>query len=288
MPIKADPPDTDDCVRRYLAGESVPQIAEALGVTSGRRRHIYAALHAAGVIKRKGPTRNPVDSIEAAGLYASGESILALSKRYSVSRTAISRLLVAAGVKLRSASEQERIKWGRMRDDPAAVERQCGAAWDAVRGAAHTDDHRRRIAVGNQASMGHSSPVELVVGDCLRAVGIEAVPQFAADRYNLDLAIPERRIAVEIQWGGISFNTAESFRERCDYLSGKGWCVLYAVHVGLGIDTAYIREKVVALCDLASRDEWAVRGCYGMIRGDGKDVTPRSRHLDHLPRVPGF
>lgn len=65
--------------------------------------------------------------------YSAGASVNQLAKQCGVSRPALTRALVSAGVDLRSASEQERIKWQKVGTNRTAIVKQCGAAWEARR-----------------------------------------------------------------------------------------------------------------------------------------------------------
>jgi hypothetical protein len=73
------------------------------------------------------------------------------------------------------------------------------------------------------------SKEEIVILDYLRERGFVVEHQYPVGAYNIDLALRERSIAVEVTMGSIRATprVGDSLRrERVEYLAGKGWSVV--------------------------------------------------------------
>jgi hypothetical protein len=236
--------------------------------------------------------------------YLAGASVKQLADELHVSRgmigppaSGLTRALIRAGVHMRSRSDQERIRWALLKLDPAAVERQCGAAWAAVRGSTKTDAAACKHATGHQIN-GYWKNVGFGETEILRALAlanIHPVPQYAFGRYNFDLALEPERIAVEIHRGHIQTTGRAGFRKRVKEILDAGWLLVFvpAVRSGTGtrrdnirFDPIAVAEQIIALRDLARRDPAAVRGRYRVIRRNGDAIAMHSQDLDGFPEVP--
>src|SRR5262245_42761796 len=70
-----------------------------------------------------------------------GVSVLQLSKKFRVSRTAITGELIRLGCTPRSRADAEKLKWAQRKIRPdyrTILIRQCGAAWNATLGQPRT------------------------------------------------------------------------------------------------------------------------------------------------------
>ena len=93
------------------------------------------------------------------------------------------------------------------------------------------------------------SPLEgMFLADCV-TIGLVVVPQYKLGRYRLDFAIPERRIAIEIdgkKWHGEDRKKYDDARD--DFLAEDGWVTIriagdVVYHEGENI-AAEIKEEI--------------------------------------------
>jgi very-short-patch-repair endonuclease len=222
--------------------------------------------------------------------YESGISVNQLAETEGVSRTAIRTALVTAGVTLRTASEQERLKWQNIRQDRAAVERQLQAAWQAKRGRRRSRVTKEAFASSRQQRLPahHISPLEWQIIGALFVGGVPCAPQVACGPYNVDIALQACPIAIEVSTSSLKCNGTSPVVERTEYVLNRGWALLYITYCASGLDLDLITQQVLSLIQLACCDKTLVYGRYGMMRGDGQAKPVRCRYLDHFPRIPGF
>jgi very-short-patch-repair endonuclease len=225
--------------------------------------------------------------------YLAGEAPQKLADELGVSRTPVLRLVVAAGVQLRGRSEAEHLKWQRLRAaGREAVERQCRAAWATARGRQANPGERERAAQTRMERGACRGRWEGAFAAAFRAAGLSVVEQQAEGPYNLDLALNPLGVAVEV-FGSHPHPTRDA-RERLarkvERLLDRGWGVVlircwYAR--GWEVRPGAVAEKLPPLLERASRDE-ALRGRYGVIRGDGEAAAFPRLDFDHRPTIPGL
>ncbi|MET0626587.1 MAG: hypothetical protein ABW250_26870 [Pyrinomonadaceae bacterium] len=241
--------------------------------------------------------------------YQTGESILSLSRELGFSRPAISRWLARQGIELRSASEQEGIKWKQIKKNPEAVERQLKAAWTAAAGRGY---HMQPAAKLKRAqtcyrNKSHVHTGEEAVGAAIADEGFAIEYQYPAGFYLIDVAIPDSHIAVEVFASNWKPRHAEALTKRTSYLLDEGWLVLFvfiwrkgfgllrqrnredktfapAIRLQPWFDPQKVASKVADLSQRIERRE-KLHGRFGIISGNGCEIpTPRG-HLVDLPRV---
>lgn len=219
--------------------------------------------------------------------YESGVSVKQLAEELGTSRTPLLRLLRDRGLPVRGRSDAERLKWASLKRNPAAVRRQCSAAWKARRGSKDPRERQIARALTRYHRLTHRGANEDALADCLRERGFQVAQQFPARNYNLDIAFESERVAVELMRSNMTRRAATTSRERMEYLVNSGWCVLTIVddpRSKLRLALGSIAQQVIAVVKLRRRRE-TFRGEYGMIRRDGEPL-PRPRHyLDHLPYI---
>ena len=222
MPREIPESDFDNICHLYqTTSKTMKEIAAECGVSKAT---VTNTLNRRGIPLTRG--RLDIDSAALCARYIAGESVLALSKVFGVSRPVISRRLLEAGIDLRSGSAANKIRMGRM----SASEKLAltANAHAAVRGVPQTEEHRCKIATcreSKQSNIGHSE-IDLI--NRLQVRGFSITPQKAIGRYNVDIAITEPPIAVEIfggQWHAHGSH-ATRFRKRCDYILDHGWAVV--------------------------------------------------------------
>jgi hypothetical protein len=286
MPKKALSVHTDDLVRDYKAGMYITHIARKWGINP---KTVAARLKRAGVASRGRHRAIRLTDSVIAMRYEQGASVNQLSKELGADRITITRRLAAQGVKLRGHSEAEALKWSRLKKDRRKVERQCSAAWRAVRGRKVPPASIAKGAITRMKNLWRVGNWENEVAAALWAKNVPAIQQFAFDTCNLDIAIPEERIAVEIMCGSPNRRYLPKFRERVPHLVNAGWRVLF-IYCSASrkwrdqFDPAVAAEDVIAFREFCGRLE-PERSGYRVIRRDGQSVTPPRLQFDDLPRI---
>src|SRR5208283_3038906 len=115
-----------------------------------------------------------------------GDGVLTLAERHGTSRAIINSILRKAGIKLRTASEQEVIKWSRM--DDAARRRQVVHAHISRRGQVESLNTRLERALRRYELQIVGGKREDLFAKLLDAAGIEYRRQEPCGVYSLDFA----------------------------------------------------------------------------------------------------
>ncbi len=217
--------------------------------------------------------------------YQGGVSLKQLAEECGLSRTPLARALRGRRVPIRGRSEAERLKWTTLKRDRSLIERQCAAAWVACRGRKQSAAELLLRAKRRYERLTAMTATERTLHDLLEAAGLSVIPQLNVGPYNLDLAIREPRIAVEIQMaylkGGKSVKP-----ERLHYLLDRGWCVLIiAPGRRRPINWTRIIQHIVALAQFSGRDP-SLAGQYRVINRHGKAVAFRRPYLHGRPVIP--
>jgi hypothetical protein len=205
------------------------------------------------------PLRINLDINDLVRRYRAGESTNQIAKSLGVSRSAIDRRLVARGIHLRSQGEAEALKWARIKQDPEAVRRQCGAAWAAARGRRRSMDELVRCAKSRARLC---SPDELPLLEALRGFGVEDVEhQHPCGPYNVDFALHGHGIAVEHMAVGLRADSRTGYslrRERVEYLRSTGGLQVVALVVSKSFRRCHgvkaAAEHLVAHLDVLRRN----------------------------------
>ena len=219
-------------------------------------------------------------------LYQSGFLESDLAKRFKITYQNVHRWLVIRKVPLRTISDSHRIAAARSSKEERA--RRASAAHDAVRGKRQTLEHREKIALGRERIHSNISPVELLCLRSLRRAGLACIPQRAIGPYNVDVAVNEPPIAVEIFGGGwhSSGRHAARFKKRVKYILDHGWAL---VIVWADRNRPYGRgatKYIVALAEKIRRGE-PIGSKEQMIYGNGHPSTLGEYHLNGRTGIPG-
>lgn len=287
MPRRFTPDEIDYAERLYASGQSFDQVAAALG-----RKSADGIRHA---LQRRGVEARPAHAVMAGHnriappadlktVHASGESVLAMSKRYDVARGVVERWLRNAGLPIRSSSEAGVLRMGRM---TAAERKQLASASHAARrGQIVSDEVQEKIAATRERIQygGRTSPGTDVLCAMLHSDDISHVREKAVGRYNVDIALPESSVAVEVL-GGNWHGAKPIHARRTPDILNRGWHILFVwdikrCKVGPG---AY--NEIVAFAQFASENPSARRE-YRVIRGDGKLLAVGHADDDEFPLIP--
>jgi len=218
--------------------------------------------------------------------YVEGESELSLSKVFAVARGGIRGYLLRGGVSIRTISEANKIRMARL--TPAERLALTAPAHSAVRGKAQSKEHRRKIAATRERLELGVSPGEKRLAHWLRRRGFHSVLQKAIGPYNIDVALEESRVAVDVFGGNwhAGGRHAARFRKRFDYISDRGWIPVIIWITG---DYPLQREAIDYIVTLAKRGNASkAPGCQEhVIRGDGKPTGIGKSNLDYRAVVGG-
>lgn len=160
---------------------------------------------------------------EIVSMYVSGISENVIAKHFNTSRITIGKRLIAAGIRRRTQSESEALKWSQM--SPAQRANQVAAAHKASTGRVASFAERCRIAETREKRQTHVAPVEYILWGRLRQHGLNPIQQKAIGPYNCDLAV--HPVAVEV-WGGNWHwhgKHRRMFEKRCRYILNAGWSI---------------------------------------------------------------
>lgn len=97
----------------------------------------------------------------------------------------------------------------------------------ATRGAKQSDEHRRKIARSRQDNCKLSEDEQAIL-TAYQQSGLRPVPLYAVDRYNIDFAFPDQRLAVEYD-GGNWHNTPKKRaidERKAALLESLGWTII--------------------------------------------------------------
>ena len=204
--------------------------------------------------------------------YLAGEPEYKIAESLGVSRPVIERRLVEAGIRKRTPSEVTKLAMQRL--SPAERQRLVSAAHAAVRGVTQSEEHRCKIAITRERKQTGVERGERLLAEKLRNFGLATTFQKAVGRYNIDIAIHEGSIAVEIFGGGWHGHGrhAARFRKRCDYLLNHGWLpVIIWVTKNFPLERPAV-DYLISLSKIASRDK-SLRRQERVLRGDGYDSS---------------
>lgn len=268
-------PDFDNLIARYIAGESVRELAGEAGINP---KTIYKEIKRRDVLR---PTRIEIPNLpHIIERYLAGESEQSLAKELGVSRSVLSRRLAEHGIQRRDISDSMYIRWANA--TPEQKSRMLDNAHEASRGSSVPDERKERVAKTRERISYFISPIENIMADWLREFGMSITQQKAIGAYNVDIAVNEPPIAIEIFGGGwhSSGEHAARFVERFKYILNQGWHVvivwLDARHYPLDIRAAnYIVTFIEEL-----RLNPPTISQYRVIRGDGKTVSATNKYFN--------
>lgn len=226
-------------VTDYLKGESIKQLSresgygEELITTRLKAIGIKLRTHKESLTLRSIPV-NPLKIIlsesklqELIADYEKGFSVNKLSKNHGFSRTVVKRILIENGIETRGRSDAERLKWRELKKDVKKVAKQCGGAWIASSGRKPSEAELTLRAKSRYKNQSQIHKGECSVAAKLWAFGFDVKQQYPESTYNIDIAIPSLKIAVEIVSSNWKPFQAEFHNTRTKHLLENGWLVIY-------------------------------------------------------------
>jgi very-short-patch-repair endonuclease len=265
--------DSNDLVRSYEGGLSLAKLMSKFHIATPTIIHV---LKENGVVLRTYPTWRDLPQQEVVDVYESGISENKVAKMFGVTRQAIRLLLISNHLHIRGQSEAEFLKWSQMTEE--VKKHQIEAAHVSAKGKIHTFQERVNHAMSCFRTGNHATAIEKELISWLADRDIKSIGQFPIGIYNVDIAINEPPIVVEIFGGGwhSSGHHAARHNERTKYLLDQGWNVVI-----VWIDTRNYPLRPVVCDYLITLMNELCCGItptrqYRVIFGDGKPA-PRTR-----------
>lgn len=225
----------------------------------------------------------PFDVLDLIKAHQRGESLLQASKRLGVSRPVLKREMIKAGHAPRSQSTAGIFRAAFM--TPEQRLKQATAAHIAVRGKRQSRQHLiKRALFAEETVTPTGAERELMA--MLQRRRQWGVSQKAVGIYNIDIALEESRIAVEVfggNWHATGTHAAR-FRERTDYILNLGWAVVIVwVEKRRYPLTEAAADQIVAFIERSSRDK-SLRTKEFVLLGNGK-IPASHRESDGWPII---
>lgn len=266
----------DNLIERYLAGESTYELASEIGISVSV---IIRRLKGAGIAMRG--VRKNISNIDTyIARYVAGESEKSLSAEMGISRPAFRRRLHESGVHIRDRSEGMSARWAITDDAGRAA--MLTHAHAVTKGRKMTIDERSRNARSKEIAMSGIVLGESLLAQHIESLGYTVSHQKAIGIYNIDIALNEFPLAVEVFGGGWHAygRHLARFHERVKYLLDSGWHVLIVWVDGrrypITINCAKYIHALVQELRINPTD-----GCqYRVILGNGETAPVRKSYLN--------
>ena len=219
--------------------------------------------------------------------YIAGESEKQLALIVGISRGCFRNQLLKHGVKPRGRSESmsERMR----QSTPEERQRISAAAHDAVRGRKRSIEDLHARALSRQRTLSQASDAEFELAGMLKVYGVNFIQQLAVGPYNIDIAINETPIAVEVMGHGNKRMTKSvrgiGHAERIEYLFNAGWnVVIVAIDSLKNRLTPRAADYIFAFMQELSINPTAPRQ-YRVIRGNGELKSRLSSEFQNGARI---
>lgn len=226
---------------------------------------------------RKTPHLNVDNFIK---LYNSGKSLKALADQLGCSRVYLTQILRKNNTPIRGRSESMYLRMSQT--SPEERSRLSAAAHAAVKGREHTFEEKCKRSITREKRQIGIYPIEKTAKEMLEEKGFVCRAQKAVGPYNVDIALTEHCIAVEIfggGWHGAGFH-ARRFNKRIKYLLDSGWLpvIIWVEARSFPFGVGAI-DYIVSLVEKIRSDE-TMRSKEHMIRGDGNISTLGRRNFN--------
>lgn len=283
------PADFDDAIQAYLAGESQTEVGRKLGVSSST---IGRWLKITGVPRRPNTETNRmrreredaaavIEMAEAIRRYREGEAAIHLAQEFGIGYKRFMNLLIREGIQPRTTRENLSIMYARM--TPEQRRSIVAKANAAKRGRPASLLTLERAALTRERTMVSAGRYDLLLALWLTQRGVELTPQMALGRYNVDIAVHEPRVIVEVLGEA---HTARPAKRR-EYILNEGWRLIEVVVKGpIAALTELAANRIVALLKEASTNEssW---GQHCVIGGYGETLPRFAGDFDNWASIKG-
>lgn len=278
-------------IEKYLAGKSLKDIAIEMGVSAGMIRDRFVKLgvplRSFAEAIRMSNARNLSPEIEADIIkrYQSGETVESLATAFDYASgkimsqrhprgCGIRGVLSRAGISIRGSDQSQKARWAR-----STPEQRLAQVASAQRAGAKMRESTLNVKM---------SPYEWQLFGAFVAMGVPCSQQRAVGTYNLDIAMNEFPVAVEIEIGS-AFSVSRRFRveQRTKYLTNLGWAVIYVIIGRRRLAIAPVANKVLSLLDRVRADK-SILGQYGVVDCQGQSLAGSRYDFNAITRIPGF
>lgn len=274
MTIKLTQTDINNIIEKHFVDHlSIHNIAKQFGVT---HKVINRVLKSSGreVLNFRNWNYDVFTLKCCIALYQHGIGVRGISERLGIGIVKIRNELIRQGFKIRTASEQEAMKWSLMSNEQRLA--QVHNAHKSTVGRIPSDDTLRKIA---QARGKRSSIYEEKIENILVNAGIPFEPQFPVDKYNIDFVIGN--IAMEV-FGGNWHSTGNHFARfavRSKQIFDSGYCLVILQITKRQRFSTDFSSNLVSFINQLRLDESSV-GKYWVVWGNFDAVTTGS--LDNI------
>lgn len=196
-----------EAIESYQAGATAREVAAAYGIS---KNSVLRGLERAGVPRRSAGAQPKlvIDIDSAVARYRAGEACGPIAASIGVSERYLRQLLHGRGVEFRA---------------PSAYPAHVGAAHAAVRGSKRSHEELVRRAQTRERTGSNSSFYEDQAAEILDFAGIPYIRQKAIGKYNVDFALPERMVVLEVKGGGYRVSIQRNRATRRAFIESEGW-----------------------------------------------------------------
>ena len=260
--------NADDLMQLHQAGLSASQIAGRLNTS---RSVIYRHLRSLGA--NLPGNRSVYDEDAAIWAFLCGGSVKGVAEQFGVQRSTITALLHKHGITPRGRSDAMFLRMAQA--SPEERQRLTEAAHAATRGRSVPEECQIRIAEGRERTKSHASFEALALAEILADRGFPIALEKAFGPYNIDIALNERAIAVEVQggnWHGFGRHGARIGKRR-EYILSRGWHLVevWRLHLDAHVTMQAMADNLITELETLSRDP-SSRGEHRMIRCNGQSL----------------
>lgn len=268
-----------DLHARYMAGESFTALAPTAGVKKGDTIKAIFIKHGLPLRKVAAPNRHAINADQLLQMVNEPLSVNVIAKRLGVDRGVITRRLKELNITPRNRSEAMFLRM--QQTTPQERQLLTRKANIAIRGKKRTFEDLCKRAVGKQ-NIKYASALELKIIQHLAHFRVETIPQKAIGPYNVDIALADNPIAVEVFGGNwhASGRAASRFRKRFDYLINAGWLpIIIWVTNSYPLSTR-AAQKIISIME-ESRHNQSMWGHEHVIGGNGEPCPIGQGKLDY-------
>lgn len=232
-------------------------------------------------------TRCSIDLNDLRRLYEAGASVKQLAEHFGCSRGPVVDRLKNMGITPRTRSEAMLVRMA----NTSFEERQqlVKNANAAARHRVHTEEEKIKRARRVYETKSNVSSYEIDVMRALRLEGFTVESQFPVGPYNLDIALVECSLAMEIHGGGFHASGRHAARrpQRLEYLFSRGWAVIEVWRVTpVTWNPVAVAENFIALSQLMRRDP-PPQSRHWVILGDAEPAPICRSYGYDVPAIPG-
>jgi very-short-patch-repair endonuclease len=216
----------------------------------------------------------PPDDLVA--MYASaGQAEIA--KRCGVDRTVVRRWLNEADIPIRPMREVRQAQMDVMPYEERL--RTTAASRAGIKGKPRSDEWHIKRALGVQRAARMSKYERVVFEVVRRLLNYDPVPQFAIYKFNVDIALPEHKFAIEVD-GGL-WHTRHSPRKEAqdqtkyDYLTPLGWKIMRISARNSEVLNRQI-PRLENVLRIYAKPFWSGDRTSNVIEGEGGGLGPES------------